>query len=181
MTLRNSRLPSALLSLGSNIEPELNLPAAASLLADRFHRVGVSRVFETQPVEVIDGGPFLNSAVEILCPLTPLELKFEVLRPLEKMLGRVRTGDRNAPRTIDLDISLFADLVISDPEGGLVIPDPDILTCAHVAIPLADLAPDRRHPQTLQTLEEIARRLETSSLRVVQGLTGWPEPGRREP
>jgi 7,8-dihydro-6-hydroxymethylpterin-pyrophosphokinase len=79
----------------------------------------------------------------------------------------VRSADRNAPRTVDVDISIFGCRVVEDPEAELVIPDPEILTRAHVAVPLADLAPDLPHPVTGERLADIAARLESaSSLRV---------------
>ncbi len=83
------------------------MAGAVKWLARRLHVVGVSRVFETRPVGAPDAPMFLNAAVEVDCPLSPRELKFELLRPLERSLGRVRTADRNAPRTVDVDISIF--------------------------------------------------------------------------
>lgn len=95
---------------------------------------------------------------------------------MEERLGRRRTSDKFSPRTIDLDISLFADLILDDPEDGLRIPDPEILECAHVAVPLADLSPDKRHPVTGETLAEIARRLDARF--PTRSLAGWPLPQR---
>jgi GTP cyclohydrolase I len=76
---------------------------------------------------------------------------------IEEELGRVRTSDKNAPRTIDLDVSLYNDEVLEF--GQRRIPDPELVRFSHIARPLADLAPRYRHPQTGETLEEIARRL----------------------
>jgi len=147
-----------LISMGSNIEPERHLAEALRRLRQEVDVIGVSRVFETEPVDSSGGPWFLNAAVMIETRKTPSELKFEVLRVVEEGLGRVRDTDRNAPRTIDLDISLFGDLVFEDPQGGIDIPDPEIVTRAHVALPLADLAPDARHPENGETLGEIASR-----------------------
>jgi len=99
---------------------------------------------------------FLNAALEITSHLEPGELKYGVLRTVESRLGRERSGDRNAPRTIDLDLALFGDRIISNREAALELPDPDILRHAHVILPLADLSPYRRHPETGRTLAEIA-------------------------
>ena len=79
-----------------------------------------------------------------------------VLRPLEAELGRVRGPDRNAPRPIDLDIAFAGDLVVRDPALGLEIPDPEIIARAHLALPLADLAPEAVHPLDGRTLGAIA-------------------------
>jgi 7,8-dihydro-6-hydroxymethylpterin-pyrophosphokinase len=85
-------------------------------------------------------------------------------------LGRIRTSDPNAPRTIDLDIALAGELVLADRKSGIDIPDPEILTRAHVALPLADLAPDAVHPVTGETLSEIAEGFRAEAgIRVYEG------------
>jgi dihydroneopterin aldolase/2-amino-4-hydroxy-6-hydroxymethyldihydropteridine diphosphokinase len=150
-------------SLGSNIDAGQNLREAVKRLASRCHLLGVSPVYETQPVGKTDQPNFLNAAALIETDLPAMELKSEVLSAIEAELGRVRTADKNAPRTIDLDISLFDDerLVV----GGRHVPDPEILRFSHVARPLADLAPHYRHPETGQTLLEIAESLGDAGLR----------------
>jgi 2-amino-4-hydroxy-6-hydroxymethyldihydropteridine diphosphokinase len=149
-------MESVLISLGSNIEPAPNLLAAVARLTSVVTVVAASRIFATVPVAVKPMAPFLNAAVEIETDRSPEVLKLQILRDIESALGRIRSPDRDAPRTIDLDISLFGDLVLRDEDLGLEIPDPEILTRPHVAIPLADLAPDRVHPISGQALAEIA-------------------------
>jgi 7,8-dihydro-6-hydroxymethylpterin-pyrophosphokinase len=102
----------------------------------------------------------LNAALLLLTEMSPARLKFEHLRPIEAALGRIRTENRNAPRTIDLDIALYDEEVIRDPDTGLLVPDPEIVSCAHLALPLADLDPEHRHPTDGRTLGEIARSFE---------------------
>ncbi len=147
------------ITLGSNIDPHKNLCRAVQMIGQKFPIRAASRVYETAPIDAagaVDPGQpaFLNAAVLITTDKPPDEIKFKILRFLETMLGRVRTADKFAPRTIDLDIALYGDRVIEGPR--LTLPDPDILTRAHVALPLADLAPDFRHPVTGQTLAAIA-------------------------
>ena len=149
-----------LLSLGSNIEPDENLPWACSLLAMQIEILAVSRVFETAPAGIGDQTHFLNAAIEVCSNVTARELKYEIVRPVERQLGRRRTADRNAPRTIDVDISLIGERVFEDRSAGILIPDPEILTRAHVAVPLADVAPERLHPVSGERLREIAARLD---------------------
>ena len=173
--MSNHPLESVLLSLGSNIEPDRHLPAAARLLAVQVQMVAASRVFQTVPAGDSPGPIFLNAALEIRCDLEPGRLKHRVLRPLEEKLGRVRSDDRNAPRTIDVDISLYGQRVVREIEEHLEIPDPEILTRAHVAIPLADVAPTTVHPVVGLTLEEIARRFGGQGVRVMEGLVLWPQ------
>ena len=137
----SSEFVETIISLGSNIERERHLPEAIRLLR-RHRRIDVrkvSRFFESEPV----GGPadaplFFNAAVLACTDLGPKELRDE-LRHIENVLGRVRTDDRNAPRTIDLDIAYYGDTVGEFDE--LELPDAEAATAAHVAIPIADVAP----------------------------------------
>lgn len=147
----------AYLSLGSNLDKERNLPAAVRLLATHGRLLAVSAVYETAPVGNPDDPAFFNAAVALETELPPAELKQQVLSPIEQQLGRRRSADPNAPRTIDIDISLFDDAICD--LGKRRIPDPEILRFPHIAVPLADLAPDYRHPETGETLARIAVRV----------------------
>jgi len=159
------------LTLGSNINAEHNLQVAVRRLASRFHLRAVSPVYETAPVGKTDQPNFLNAAASIETDLAAAELK-QALQAIEQELGRVRTDDKNAPRTIDLDISLFDAQVLE--VGQRHIPDPDILRYPHIARPLADLAPQQRHPETGQTLQKIAQGLLTGDLRRTD-IVLWPD------
>jgi 2-amino-4-hydroxy-6-hydroxymethyldihydropteridine diphosphokinase len=160
--------------LGSNIDPAGNLPLAIEALSRYLEILRISHVYESAALGAPGSPPFLNGAVELRTDLEPMELKFEVLRVVEAELGRRRTGDRNQPRTIDLDLALYHQWVIDTPGQGLVVPDPDILACAHVAVPLADLAADVVHPVTGQTVGEIARSIITAApLRRVSGVKAY--------
>lgn len=157
----------ALITVGSNIEREKHLPEAVRLL--RRHRaidvMEVSRVFESPSIGGGDAAPdFYNAAVRICTGLEPKELRDE-LRHIEEVLGRIRTDDINAPRTIDLDIAYYEDVTVQD--NALTIPDPDALTSPHVAVPVADVAPDWVHPETDQTAYQIASKLDTTAVRSV--------------
>jgi len=122
----------AVVAFGSNIEPETNVPEALRLLGERVRILAVSGVYETPPVGNPDDPPFLNGAVLVETERPPRELRMDVLRRIESALGRVRTPDSNAPRTIDLDLILY--------EGEE--PSPDLFEYAHVAVPVAEVAPD---------------------------------------
>jgi 2-amino-4-hydroxy-6-hydroxymethyldihydropteridine diphosphokinase len=147
----------AIISLGSNIDKERNLPEAVRMLGEMCWVVALSRVYETLPVGLPDQPNFLNAAVAVETALGPAALKREVLAVIEQRLGRVRTADKNAPRTIDLDLALFNDEVRE--YNGHQLPDPDLLRFAHVALPIADLAPEMPHPQTGEPMRAIAQRL----------------------
>lgn len=159
------------ITLGSNIDADKNLPAAVRLLADHEGITvrRVSRVYRSPAVGADgkvnpDQDDFLNAAVLIDTDLPILKLKKNILRQIEAQLERVRTKDKFAPRTIDLDIALFGSdtlgLIIEEPDGSgeTVFPDPDITRFAHVALPLADLDPAFEHPLTGEALGVIAAR-----------------------
>ena len=151
------------LLLGSNIEPERNLPAAVGMLADFGTVQRVSRVWESAPVDGSDQANYLNAAVLLQTPLNPYGIRSCVVDAIEQRLGRRRDpADRYAARTIDIDLALFnSDVLVFD---GRRIPDPDILTRPFVAVPLAELSPEYVHPVTERTLSEIAATFEPSGL-----------------
>jgi 2-amino-4-hydroxy-6-hydroxymethyldihydropteridine diphosphokinase len=160
-------------ALGSNINSEDNMREAVRRLAWRCRLVAVSPVYETAPVGNNQQPNFLNGAALIETELTAAELKARVLRVIEQDMGRVRTEDKNTPRTIDLDIALFDDQVLD--LGPRHVPDPDILRYPHIAVPLADLAPTRRHPEDGRTFQEIAQSLPDSGLVLRPDVVLWPE------
>jgi 2-amino-4-hydroxy-6-hydroxymethyldihydropteridine diphosphokinase len=154
------------LSLGSNINKEHNLPAAVQLLRDRVLVRAVSSVYETEPRGTLDQPTFFNAAVLIETDLGLVAIKERLIDEVEGELSRQRQADKNAPRTIDIDIALFNDEIMAYvPADGRSrrVPDPDILTFIHVAAPLAELAPDQIHPQTGERLDTIAARLEAAA------------------
>ena len=138
----------AYIGFGSNIKPLENLVCALQLLTEH---VTVERVAQTweSPAVGSRGPNFLNTAAAIRTPLPPELLKTLVLRRVERELGRVRTANKNAPRTIDLDILVY--------EGRVL--DPKVWTDSFVAVPLAELLPDLRHTQTGESLSQAAQRL----------------------
>ena len=151
----------AYLSLGSNIDPERYLPAAVAQLA-QFGRIrAVSAVWQTAPIGFTDQPDFLNAVVLLETPLSARALREQVIVQIEQNLNRVRTANKNAPRTIDIDIMLFNHDVLSMDQRR--IPDPEVLERPFVAIPLAEIAPDYVHPQTGQTLEQIADKFDPHS------------------
>jgi 2-amino-4-hydroxy-6-hydroxymethyldihydropteridine diphosphokinase len=153
---RRAPVNQALLSLGSNIEPEKNLSAAVRELASYGVVRGVSGVWESPPAGVHGQPDYLNAALWLDTPLSARELKETAITAIEAGLGRVRNLDRYAPRTIDIDIMFFNRDRFR--LGRRTIPDPEALERPFVAIPLAEVAPDYVHPETGETLAEIAAR-----------------------
>jgi 2-amino-4-hydroxy-6-hydroxymethyldihydropteridine diphosphokinase len=144
--------------LGSNINKETNLPAAVSLLCEGGSLRTVSSVYETPPIGKEDQPLFWNASVLIETKLDAKSFKNVVLAHIEETLRRERTTNPYAPRTIDADMTLFNQEVF-DLDDTHHIPDPDLLKFRHVAVPTAEIAPDLEHPETGETLKEIACRL----------------------
>ena len=153
------------ISLGSNIEPKKNLTMAVALLAESSRVERVSSAYITPPQDFADQDDFWNAAVKVTTELSPITLKHDILDVIEQKLKRVRDpNNKNAPRTIDLDISLWNDEVFDYGEKPWRIPDPDILRFAHVAIPLAEIASDYVHPTEKVSLAQIAAQYDLDQL-----------------
>ncbi len=142
----------AYLSLGSNVgDREANLRAAIGQLEGAGRVCVVSSLYETQPVEVLDQPWFLNCAIAIETTKTPRELLKFVLS-IEADMGRRRGRDKG-PRKIDIDVVLFGDRVISEPD--LMIPHPAMQNRRFVLEPLVEIAPSARHPVLRKTAREL--------------------------
>jgi 2-amino-4-hydroxy-6-hydroxymethyldihydropteridine diphosphokinase len=143
----------AYLSLGSNIEPEKNLRAALTELRAKFGDIVVSPAYRYAAVG-FEGPDFLNLAVGLDTDLDPHALN-DWLHALEDRHGRRRDVPRFSSRTLDVDIVLYGDQVLSG-EGNLQIPRPE-LQYAFVLKPLTDIAADVVHPALRKTLLELWR------------------------
>jgi 2-amino-4-hydroxy-6-hydroxymethyldihydropteridine diphosphokinase len=141
------------LSLGSNVGDRLrNLEAALEQLAALDLRiVRTSAAYETEPVEYTAQRWFLNLVAEVATELFPMQLLMRIGR-VERALGRVRTIPKG-PRTIDIDILLFGRTVVRT--AKLEVPHPRMGERRFVLAPLADLAPELRHPVTGKTVREM--------------------------
>jgi len=162
----SGRAPKPLLvavGLGSNIRPEVHLPQALAMLRARTSPIALSQVWETPPAGGAQGPYFYNAVVLVRVPYSGRHLKQAVLRPIEAALGRERPAPPNAPRPIDLDVLV---------EGQQVV-DPDVWVYPHWAVPLAEVLPGMRHPETGEPLAAVAQRLaKTADLRRV-ALPQW--------
>jgi 2-amino-4-hydroxy-6-hydroxymethyldihydropteridine diphosphokinase len=182
----------AYLAVGSNIEPELNVPSALEMLARTpgVTLTGISTFYRTPALSGPEAGPgkearreapgrevpptdyagprrrddpdFLNGVLEVRTTLSPERMQ-EVLRGVEERLGRVRVADRYAPRTMDVDLLLYAAnrgidgtySLIPVRTGGASA-HPDVRTRPFVALPLMELAPDLLLPPDGTSIKAVA-------------------------
>ena len=159
----------AYIGVGSNIEPEEHLVQGLQHLRQRVNVTAISTVYQTKPLERPEQPAYLNAVWRINTTLSARSLKFEVLRRIESTLGRVRTGDPYQARTLDLDLLLYGDQVIQEPD--LLIPDADIHKRAFITIPLWELNPLLRLPGTHEPITRIIAGMDVSNLTPVPGIT----------
>jgi 2-amino-4-hydroxy-6-hydroxymethyldihydropteridine diphosphokinase len=153
----------AWLLLGSNIHPQENLARSVTMIAGRATLEAVSSVWQSPPADGSAQPDYLNAAIRIRTDRSPEELLAGLIAPIERALGRVRSADIFAARTIDIDLALFDNCTGSF--SGKPLPHPDILLQAHAALPLAEISPDLRHPVTGEPLVEIAAHLKNNRIR----------------
>jgi 2-amino-4-hydroxy-6-hydroxymethyldihydropteridine diphosphokinase len=158
----------AFVAVGSNINAEKNIPAALQQLQSRVCVIGTSAFYRTESVGGAGQPPYSNGVWRIGTAVPPRALKFDILREVESELGRLRTGKRSAARTIDLDLILYDDFIVNEPD--LVLPDPLIRERSFIAVPLLELAPDLVFPDTGETLASLSIACDPA-LQVLENLT----------
>ena len=141
------------LALGSNIgNREENLHKAIGLLADAGIGIKkVSSIYETEPVDYLDQDWFLNAVLKAETKLDPLAL-LRLMRGIEQSMGSKKAFAKG-PRLIDLDILLYGQETIDMPE--LQVPHPRMLDRKFVLVPLAEIAPELRHPSWPATVATV--------------------------
>lgn len=161
----------AFLSLGANIgDRQGTLARALEMIAETpgISLLRTSGFYATDPVGYLEQPEFVNSAAVIRTVLAPVEL-LERLREIELKLGRIRRRKWHE-REIDIDIILIDDLVIRTER--LTVPHPEMQHRAFVLVPLAEIAPEARHPLLRKTVREILGDLaDTAGIRMM-GSTG---------
>lgn len=155
------------LSLGSNVgDREQNLQDAIDRLAGAGIRIlRCSSVYETEPQDLADQPWFLNVVIEAETELMPMQLLSRIVA-IEKEMGRTRKVAKG-PRPIDIDVLFFGRFVIDTPQ--LCVPHPRLDQRRFVLAPMAELAPDFRHPVMRKSMRELLGRLKGQEVRRREG------------
>ena len=143
----------AYVGIGSNLEPEQNIRSAVRALRARYGALTISPVYQST-ADGFAGPDFYNLVVGFDTHVSAADIA-ATLNAIEHDHGRVRYGNGMHSRTLDLDLLLYGNEVRRDP--GLTLPRADITRFAFVLKPLADIAPDLRHPELGTTMEELWR------------------------
>ncbi len=160
------------LGLGTNLgDRRRNLAVALRRLEPLVRIEAVSALYETEPVGVSDQPAFYNAACRAVTELSPRDL-LRLVQEVEHEIGR-RPAERCGPRPIDIDLLLYGDAVIDEPE--LRVPHPQLPARAFVLVPLAGVAADVLHPVLGEKISSLAGKASRSGVRLVAAV-GWEKP-----
>ncbi len=144
-------MPDVYVAAGSNIQPELNLLSAISALKRRLGDLRVSNAYRNKATG-FEGPDFINLVIAFETELTLTEV-LSVLQAVEGLCGRPRKAPKFEPRSMDLDLLLYGDMVCAT--HAITLPRPDLIKRAYMLGPLAELAPDLVHPTMKQTMADL--------------------------
>lgn len=157
------------LSIGSNVDRDVHIPGALADLEARFGALTVSSIYESEAVG-FEGDPFYNLVVEFQTEM-PVRSLASVLSEIESAHGRTRECKKFAPRTLDIDLILYGDLVIH--EGKLQLPRPEITEYAFMLEPLAEIAPNLTHPALGKTFGDLWSAFDKARARQARVVPFW--------
>jgi 2-amino-4-hydroxy-6-hydroxymethyldihydropteridine diphosphokinase len=144
-------MPDVYVAAGSNIEPKQNLRTAINALKRRLGEVQVSRAYRNKAVG-FEGPEFINLVIGFKADLTLTEV-LAVLQAVEGLCGRARKAPKFEPRTMDLDLLIYGDMVCAT--HAITLPRPHLVKRAYMLGPLAELAPGLVHPTLHKTIGEL--------------------------
>jgi len=166
---REASATQAYVAAGSNVDPFVNLRKALDLLAARYPTLTVSPAYRNAAVG-FSGDDFVNLVVGI-ATVQPVRELLRELHAVEEACGRTRLHAKWAPRAMDLDVLVYGDLVVDEPD--LKLPRPDLVRRAYMLKPLVDLAPELRHPTLGTTMRELWRGVEAAAPVLTPIDLGW--------
>ncbi len=143
-------MPKVYLGIGSNIDPQKNLVFALEELEKRFGKLEKSSAYRSKAYG-FDGDEFLNMVVGLASELPPAEIHAQ-LEEIQRAAGRDRAARGYSSRTLDIDLLLYNDLIVDEPP--IRLPRSDVLRFSFVLGPLAEIAPERQHPETHQSYQD---------------------------
>ena len=144
-------MPTGYISIGSNIDKDIHIPSSLAALKLAFGELSLSSIYKTDAVGFV-GDCFYNLVVGFQSQLSAKEIA-KILRKIELDHGRTREAQKFSARTLDLDLILLGDQIIND--GRLQIPRDEIERYAFVLEPLAEIAPNEKHPVSGKSYAEL--------------------------
>lgn len=168
-------MPDVYVAVGGNVEPLKYLDRALGLIEDAFGALRISPAYRNKAVG-FEGEDFVNLVVGFTTSLSPAQVR-ERLQAIEAQCDRPPSALKWAPRTMDLDILLYGELLSDEP--GLKLPRPDLVRRAYMLKPMVDLAPDLPHPTLHQTMRDLWAQLDDGA-HAMEAIT-IPRSARRPP
>ena len=159
----------AFISVGANIDPAHNVREAIRRLASLENVIAISTVYRTPAQDRPEQPPYYNCVAALETSEPPADLKSQVLRRIEQELGRTRSVDKFAARTIDLDLIWYDNAVATDSDPTL--PDPQISERPFLAVPLCEVAPDLVFPDSGMSIRDIAARMPADDMEPLKDYT----------
>lgn len=153
-------MPEVFLSIGSNIDPDIHIPAAIEDLRELFGPLSLSSTYATAAIG-FDGPTFHNLVVSFQSEQEPREIA-RLLREVEERHGRSRDSQKFSSRTLDVDLVLYGNLIAEEP--SLRLPREEVTRYAFVLEPLAEIAPHHRHPVMGETYAELWSRFDKTGI-----------------
>ncbi|HMN44628.1 MAG TPA: 2-amino-4-hydroxy-6-hydroxymethyldihydropteridine diphosphokinase [Povalibacter sp.] len=144
-------MPEVFVAAGSNVQPEINLRKALDALERIYAPLTISPAYRNKAVG-FEGEDFINLVLGFITTDSLIDVRRN-LQSVEALCGRVPDAPKWAPRSMDLDILLYDDVVSDEP--GYLLPRPDLVKRPYMLKPMADIAPDRMHPTRRRTMREL--------------------------
>ncbi|MBI2423289.1 MAG: 2-amino-4-hydroxy-6-hydroxymethyldihydropteridine diphosphokinase [Candidatus Hydrogenedentes bacterium] len=161
--IHEARDTTAYIGVGSNIDAQQHVESGLLRLRDRVRIMALSTFYWSPALGHPEQPPYLNGVVRVETLLPARALKFDVLRSIEEAEERVRSDDRYAPRTLDMDIVIHGTACVEEP--GLKLPDPAVLERGFLFLPLLEVAAaELCWPPTGQPLNELSAPRDVESL-----------------